>query len=260
MSGLNIGFIGGGRIVRIILGGWEETGILPLLSITVSDPSEVSLRRLKTRFPHVHALPGGNMEAAWGDIVFLALPPPVAGEVITAIRPNIRDDAIVVSLMPKISIAQLSAWLGGFRRIVRMIPSAPAVIGRGYNPVAFSPELPGTERGPLVPLFASLGDCPEVPEEDLETYAVITAMGPTYLWFQMDELVQIARGFGLSEQAARTAVGTMIEGATRVMFAAGMDPGEVMDQVPVKPLGEDEQSIRELYRKRLIALHVQLKG
>jgi pyrroline-5-carboxylate reductase len=197
---------------------------------------------------------------AWGDVVFLALHPPVAGAVLTAIRPTIQDDAIVVSLMPKITIAQLSTFLGGFSRIVRMIPNAPSIIGQGYNPVVFSAEIPWDKRSPLMPLFSALGDCPEVPEEHLEAYAVITAMGPTYLWFQMDELVRIAKELGLSEKEARRGVGMMVEGATRTMFTTGMKPEEVMDLVPVKPIGEDEQTIRDLYRKKLIAFHLKLKG
>lgn len=260
MSGLCIGFIGGGRVVRIILGGWENAGLLPLLNITASDSSEESLRRLKTRYPHIHALPEGNMDAARADIVFLAVHPPIASEVLTAIRTNIRDDALVVSLMPKITLAQLSTLSGGFGRLVRMIPNAPSIVGLGYNPVVFSQEIPPADRNLLMALFTALGDCPEVPEEHLEAYAIITAMGPTYLWFQMDELVQIAQQLGLSEQVARAGVGSMISGAVRTMFATGMCPEEVMDLVPVKPMGEADQTIRAIYRENLIALHAKLKG
>ncbi|MDD1712747.1 MAG: hypothetical protein LUQ69_06250, partial [Methanoregulaceae archaeon] len=244
----------------IILGGWEKARLLPLLDIMVSDASEEALRTLKMQFPQIHTLPGGNREAAWGDVVFLAIHPPVAGEVLATVRPTIRDDAIVVSLMPKVTIAQLCTLLGGFGRIVRMIPNAPSIIGQGYNPITLSPDIWEEERATLLSLFSPLGECPEVPEEHLEAYAVITAMGPPYLWFQMNEIVQIAREFGLSEKDARTGVGMMVQGVTRTMFSSGMKPEEVMDLVPVRPMGEDEQAIRDLYRSRLTALHAKLKG
>ena len=36
--------------------------------------------------------------------------------------------------------------------------------------------------------------------------------------------------------------------------------GEVMDLVPVKPLGEDEAAIRNAYRTKLTGLYQKLKG
>jgi pyrroline-5-carboxylate reductase len=39
-----------------------------------------------------------------------------------------------------------------------------------------------------------------------------------------------------------------------------MKPGEVMDLVPVKPLAEDEEAIRDMYTDRLTALFNKLKG
>ena len=34
-------------------------------------------------------------------------------------------------------------------------------------------------------------------EDKLEAYAILTAMGPTYFWFQWQELLQIGLSFGL---------------------------------------------------------------
>ncbi len=260
MTGLRIGFIGGGRIVRIILGGWEKAGILPLLDVNVSDSSEETLRNLKLRFPRVNTLTRGNREAAWADIVFLALQPPDADEALTEIRPTLQDNALVVSLMPKIRITDLSDSLGGFRRIVRMIPNAPSIIGQGYNPVSFSPGITDKDRSSLLPLFAALGESPQVLEEHLEAYAVITAMGPTYFWFQLEELANLAQMFGLSEQAARNGVEHMARGAVQTLFSSGMSPEEVMDLVPVKPIGEEEPAIKAMYLGKLTALHNMLRG
>jgi pyrroline-5-carboxylate reductase len=260
MKGLRIGFIGGGRATRIILGGWEKAGLLPLLDITVSDSSDGPLETLRMQYPQIQTFKGGNRDAARGDIIILALHPPVAGDVLAAIRPVVQDDAIVVSLMPKIRIAQLSALLEGFSRIIRMIPNAPSIIGQGYNPVAFSAGIPLHERPPLVALFSALGECPEVPEDQLEAYAVLTAMGPTCLWFQMDELVRIGVGLGLSGQEAQTGIERMITGALRTMFRSGMKPAEVMDLVPVRPIGDEEAAIRAIYQDKLVGLYQKLRG
>ena len=98
------------------------------------------------------------------------------------------------------TIDTLSARLGGFDRIVRMIPNAPSIINRGYNPMAFSAAFDEKEKKGLYDFFKVLGDCPEVEEEKLEAYAVLTAMGPTYFNFQLDELQKLGESFGLTQR------------------------------------------------------------
>jgi pyrroline-5-carboxylate reductase len=106
-------------------------------------------------------------------------------------------------LAPKVTIVRLTSLLGGFDRIARGIPNAPSVVGSGFNPVAFGPALGDSERDTVLDLLSPLGACPVVEEASLEAYAITAAMGPTYLWFQLYELRDLARSFGLSERRRR---------------------------------------------------------
>jgi pyrroline-5-carboxylate reductase len=170
----------------------------------------------------------------------------------------LKPDAIVVSLAPKVTIARISGLLGGFDRIARVIPNAPSVVGSGFNPVSFGPGLGEPERDALLDLLAPLGASPVVEEATLEPYAITAAMGPTYLWFQLYELRDLARSFGLSEDAAATAVEQMTLGALDTMNAT-LTPAEVMDLVPVRPLAEFEPAVLEQYRTRLGAVMERIR-
>jgi pyrroline-5-carboxylate reductase len=181
-------------------------------------------------------------------------------EALQQVKSAIKPGTVVVSLAPKLTLSKLSAILDRHARIVRMIPNAPSIVNRGYNPVAFSRAIGKDERAALLDLFKVLGECPEVPEKNLEAYAILTAMGPTYLWFQWQALMDLGQSFGLREEALREGIGKMIEGAMQIMFASSLNPGEVMDLVPVKPLAEDEDAIRDMYTNRLTALFNKLKG
>ena len=141
-----------------------------------------------------------------------------------------------------------------------MIPNAPSIINEGYNPVAFHPALAGADKESLLALFKVLGDCPEVDEEKLESYAILTAMGPTYLWFQLYELQSLGRQFGLTDQDLHDGMSKMVTGAVKTMFEAGLSPEEVMDLIPVKPLGEEEANIKNAYRSKLTGLYQKLKS
>ncbi len=252
-----IGFIGGGRVTRILLEGWTRSQKLPA-RVTVSDPDADVLARLRARFPAVNATPDHAL-AAGRDIVFLAVHPPVVADATAQIRPSLRAEALLVSLAPKFTIAKLAGLLGGFARLARVIPNAPSVVGAGFNPVAFAPALTAADKAEVTARLAPLGDCPEVAEEKLEAYAVLTAMGPTYLWFQLQALREVAGGFGLSEAEIAPALKRMVCGAARTLLESGLTPGEVMDLIPVKPLAEMETQVAEMYRTRLPAVYQKIK-
>lgn len=140
-----------------------------------------------------------------------------------------------------------------------MIPNAPSIIGHGYNPVSFAPALTASDRADLKSLLEPLGDCPEVAEEKLEAYAVLTAMGPTYLWFQLQTLREVAADLGLSEAEIAPALKRMVCGSARTLLDSGLSPAEVMDLIPVKPLADMEAQVTELYRTRLAAIYQKIK-
>ncbi|MCX7006697.1 MAG: hypothetical protein NTY53_05515, partial [Kiritimatiellaeota bacterium] len=140
-----------------------------------------------------------NLKAATQNIVFLAVHPPMMAATVAAIKGALTHNALVISLAPKFTTTVLGGLLGGFNRIARVIPNAPSVIGQGFNPVTFGPALTAADQTVIKTLLTPLGECPEVAEGKLEAYAVLTAMGPTYLWFQLQALREVATGFGLSD-------------------------------------------------------------
>lgn len=257
MNNPTVGFIGGGRVARIICAGWTQSGRLPA-HLVVADPNAEVLARLRARHPSVETTTDLTRAAAQ-DVVFLATHPPVLAEAVARTASMLKSSAILVSLAPKFTIAKLTTLLGGFARIARSNPNAPSVIGAGFNPIVFGAALTAADRATVARLFAPLGDSPEVAEEKIEAFAVFTAMGPTYLWFQMQALRELAVGFGLEQAEADAGLKRMVDGAARTLVDSGLSPAEVMDLVPVKPLAEMEAQVLELYRTRLPALHQKIK-
>lgn len=257
MNHKTLGFIGGGRIVRIFLEGWRRAGKLPG-KIVVSDCNAEALAKLKSQFPSVQAVNDKTVAAAQ-DVVFLAVHPPVMVETASALKGSLKPTSVVVSLAPKFTIAKLNELLGGFGNLARVIPNAPSICNLGYNPVAFSPGLSPNDKEAVVALLEPLGECPEVLEEKLEGYALLSAMGPTYLWFQIQALREVATGFGLTPEDITPALKRMVCGGTRTLLESGLTPAEVIDLIPVKPLAEMEPQVDEFYRTRLPALYQKIK-
>lgn len=253
----SIGIIGAGRIAHILLGGWKHTATAQP-PIRVYDVSTDALSKLKAAFPQVHI--STLEETTNSDLLLLGVHPPVLAELLPRIRPLLRPEALVCSLAPKLRLPQLQAQLGGFHRLARMNPNATSIIGQGFNPLVFADQLPEESRQLLRTLFAPLGQLPEVADEQLESYAVISAMGPTYFWFQFHALEQLAESFGLPRHEARQAIATMLHGAVETLLSSELPAETVMDLVPVRPLADDEESITNLLATRLRAMHSKLNG
>ena len=251
----SIGFIGAGRIAHIMLGGWQRTGTV-IGKVQVFDPSVEAVDKLQQAFPGV--VSASELAAASQSLVFLAVHPPMMEALLARIAPVLRPDAVVVSLAPRVRLPALQAQLGGFTRIARMNPNAPSVVGKGFNPVAYGSGLPQEARAALQALMAPLGESPEVDDALIETCAVISAMGPTYFWFQFDEVRQLAESFGMSGEQATAAVRSMLHGAVDTLFDRSLAPERVMDLVPVKPMAPDEEAIKAMLRERLGAIHAKL--
>ncbi len=258
MSNKTVGFIGGGRITRIFLEGWTRAKALAD-KIVVSDCNAEALAKLKTRFPAIETAAGNSGAAASQEIVFLAVHPPVMAHVAGAIKSSLKPGALVVSLAPKFTMAKLTELLGGFARLARVIPNAPSVVNFGFNPVAYGAALTAADKGELTAVLSPLGECPEVAEGKLEGYALLSGMGPTYVWFQLQALREVAAGFGLSDGDIVPAMKRMVCGAARTLLESGLPPAEVMDLIPVKPLAEMEPQVSEMYRTRLPGLYQKIK-
>lgn len=68
--------------------------------------------------------------------------------------------------------------------------------------------------------------------EQLEAFAIMTAIGPTYFRFQFEHLRRLAVKLGIEERTASSAIRSMLEGAVMTYFDSGLNYAEVIDLVP----------------------------
>ena len=253
----SVGFVGGGRITRVVLNAWKRKKALPP-EVRVTEIKAEVAEKLKTMFPEVQL--GSKVEGLAGsEIIFLAVHPPVLPEVLEELKKILKPEMVICSFVPKFSLARLGEALDGHNRIIRMNPLATSYVNAGYNPASFGPGLSADDKNRFLSQMALLGQVPEVKDELIEVYASVSAMGPSYLWFLFYELVSLGEEFGLTREQSLAAVSSMLIGAARTMAESGLSPEEVMGLIPARPLAEDEEKIKELYRQKITAIYQKLK-
>jgi len=254
----SLGFAGGGRATYFMLDGLRRAGALPR-EVAVADPAEKALARIREAFPDI-GLESEPEAVLDKDLLVLSLHPPALSEFLTGAVGRLKPEAAVLSLAPKVTLAQLEERLGGARPIARCIPNAPSLVGKGYNPVSFPASLSEPGRTAFLSFLGPLGEAPQVPENHLEAYAILSAMGPTYFWFQFKALRDLGVKFGLPPSDAERAVTAMTLGALDVLWSSGMAPDEVMDLVAFRPLEEVRGQVEGWYEQRLVPLFHKLRG
>jgi pyrroline-5-carboxylate reductase len=175
------------------------------------------------------------------------------------IKGHVQADSVVISLAPKINLLKLSLKLGHVKNLARLIPNATSYINEGYNPVTFMKDFDSSKKQVILDLMKTMGNTFEVSEEKLESYAIMSAMLPTYFWFQWQALTEIGLKIGLNEKECKNSIQETINASLNLMFKSGLTPQAVMDLIPVKPIGEHELQITEIYKTKLIGLFEKIK-
>lgn len=252
----SLGFIGGGRITKIVLQALANKQI-ELPSVQVCDTNPEILKALQKKFPKIQTTASCEV-AAKQELVIIALHPPVIMETLEQIKTSVSEKSQVVSLAPKISIEKIASKLPT-KNIARMIPNATSYINEGYNPVTFSAEYSSGEKQSLLEMLKTMGKTFEVVESKLETYALVSAMLPTYFWFQWKEMQNLGMQMGLNESESKETVQQTLLAAIDLYFTSELNYEEVIDLIPVKPIGEHETQISEIYRSKLMDLFQKIK-
>jgi pyrroline-5-carboxylate reductase len=254
MNSKSLGFIGGGRITRILLQAFKNKNI-GFKKIVVFDTNSKTTGKLKALFPQIEIATVEQCSSQ--DVVFIALHPPAVMETLDKIAPYVSNKSIVISLAPKVKIAGITGKLKT-KKIIRAIPNATSVINIGHNPVSFSGDVSPSEKSEMLELLSILGKTFEVPEQKLEAYAVVSAMAPTYFWFQWKKLCDIGEEIGLDKEEARQTVYETMIAAANTLFKSGITYEDVFDLIPVKPIGEHEKEIEDIFDQKLKGLYGKL--
>jgi pyrroline-5-carboxylate reductase len=253
----SLGFIGGGRVTKIFLQALANKNA-EFESIIIYDTNTETLNALKANFPEI-ILADTVSKAAKQEIVFIALHPPVIMETLDKISGDISTRTTIISLAPKINHEKIKVKLPTTKKIVRVIPNATSYINEGYNPVYFPEDFPSGEKQELLVLLGLLGHTFEVSENKLESYAIMSAMLPTYFWFQWRELIEIGQKTGLNEMECVEAIYETLNASLDLMYKSELSPEKVIDLIPVKPIAEHEQQIIEIYKTKLLGLFEKIK-
>jgi pyrroline-5-carboxylate reductase len=232
---MNLAFIGGGNMASALIGGLVNHGV-DARGFRVVEPFAAQQDRLVSRFPGIGIfaeVTAGAIDGA--DLVVMAVKPQQMREAAEALAPFVGEVPVVMSIAAGTRIHDLSAWLGGYSRIVRAMPNTPALVGAGVSGAFASTAVAAAAHKLAGRVLEAAGTVIWVDrEETLDAVTGISGSGPAYVFYFLEGLEQAARELGFSAADARTLSYGTFAGAIKLAQASELEPGILRAQVTSK--------------------------
>lgn len=250
LQNLDICFFGAGSMAEAILRGLTETNVAAPGKITVLNRQNADrLRELSDRYGVAAATdPDSRANALSGaDVIVLGMKPKDAAEALLSLKPLLREDQILVSLIAGLSIETMEKLIGRKQPIVRTMPNTSSTIGLGATGISFSEAVSAQERELALAMFGSIGMTTVVEEPLLETVTAVSGSGPAYIYFMMEAMISAGVAQGLTPEAARELTVQTVRGAAEMVRVTGEAPAELRRKV-TSPNGTTQAAIETLER------------
>lgn len=225
-----IAMIGGGQMALALAEGFCRAGLLRPADITVHDPHPAARERLAARVPGIRFAATGAEAAAAARLVWLAVKPQQAAAACGEFAAALAADAVLVSIVAGFSTPALAA-LAGTKRIVRVMPNTPCLVGRGVSVVCRTPEVPGAAAGRVLALLGAVGHVHEVEESLLDAVTGLSGSGPGFLALLVEALADGGVQAGLPRPLAQALAVETLAGTGALLEQTGEHPAQVRERV-----------------------------
>ena len=198
----------------------------------------------------VHTSPVPDAATMEADVVVLAVKPQDMRAALLGLSwsPN---EKLVISIAAGVRVDALSRWLGGHRKLVRCMPNTPALIGAGIAGLYALPEVSAVERKKAESILAAVGEVVWVDEERLlDPVTALSASGPAYVFWFIEQLAASGEKLGLAGDTARKLAMHTVLGAAKLAAQSDKAPAELRKQVTSKG-GTTEAALNVFNQEKL---------
>ena len=245
---MKITFIGGGNMASAIIGGlirrrWPRRAI----RVVEVDPAARARLARKFRITVRAALDAG---AAGSNCIVLAVKPQHLREVARVLQPVLATQ-LVITIAAGVRVRDLSRWLGGYPRIVRVMPNTPALALAGISGLYAGRAVTAAGRAAAQRILGSVGATLWFErEDDLDAVTAVSGSGPAYVYYFVEALEHAGRELGLAADAARQLALETFAGALKLAAQASETPATLRERVTSKG-GTTERALASLESDRV---------
>ncbi|MDK2858177.1 MAG: pyrroline-5-carboxylate reductase [Verrucomicrobiota bacterium] len=236
-------FIGAGNMAEAIVSGMVAAGFCEPDKIIMTDIRPERLDDLGAQYGVSVSV--DNRVVRNAEIVLLAVKPQVLNEVLKGIARDLREETLVISIVAGIPTSKIETLLGGRRRVIRVMPNTPALIGMGASALAAGINATEADLEVTESILGCVGITARVEEKDIDAVTALSGSGPAYVFYLLEAMLAAAERMGLDRKTARQLALQTVEGSARLMADSGEEAADLRAKVTSKG-GTTEAAVRSL--------------
>jgi len=229
-DGLRIGFLGAGKMATALARGWLAAKLATPDHVIAADPLPQA-REAYQKETGLRCVADNRQIVANSDVLLLAIKPQNLAAVMTEIRATLAQRHLLVSIVAGATLRQLADGLGPERRLIRVMPNTPCLLGAsasGYAPAATATpedvELVGR-------LLNAVGRAFRLPEKLIDAVTGLSGSGPAFVYVMIEALSDGGVRVGLPRDVATALAAQTVFGAAKMILETGEHPGVLKDMV-----------------------------
>ena len=193
--------IGCGNMGSAMVKGIVGAGLIEPEDLVVSNASPAAAEALASALGCTATC--DNVEAVRGaGTVLLAVKPQQLPQVARQIAPALAEDALVVSVAAGVTLAHLAELLGSQRKIVRVMPNLPAMVGAGMSSVSPNERVSEEETAFVKRLCEGFGRAEVLPERLIDAVIAASGSSPAFVCLFIEALADAAVAEGMPRAQA----------------------------------------------------------
>ena len=239
---MKITYIGGGNMAAAMIGGMLSQGFTSS-EIHVVEPDANKRSELMAKYGISTSSPDDTLPASLA--IIFAIKPQQFRNVAAGILPQLNA-ALVISIAAGIRTETISQWLGGYDRIVRVMPNTPALVQAGISGVYASAAVNLADKALTQRILSSIGEQVWVDQESqIDGITAISGSGPAYVFYLMEALQAAALAQGFAPEIAHKLAYQTFAGAVKLALSSEDEVGTLQIKVTSKG-GTTERAIQAL--------------
>jgi len=239
-----LGFIGAGNMAEAIARGVLRAGLYRAEELAAADPVE-ERQRLFSGELQISCTADSAHVAARSRIVLLAVKPQIITAALAQIRPALRPDTLVISIVAAITSGFIENALGGNVRVIRVMPNTPMLVGAGMSALAKGAKATEEDLAVAERIFNAGGKTTRVREELMDAITALSGSGPAYIFYLAEAMAAAGVKLGLGEAEANLLARQTVVGAAQLLGQAKDSPSELRRKV-TSPGGTTQAAITAL--------------
>lgn len=212
---MKIAIIGAGNMGGAIARGLAHGQYINACDITVSNPSNAKLEKLKEDYPEINVTNSNKEASENADIVIVAVKPWKMEEVLKPLR--LRQPQILVSVAAGLTFEDLAHFVDPEMPIFRVIPNTAIAINESLTLVA-KRNASDEQTETMMKLFNEMGVAILIEEKLFPAGTALTSCGIAYVLKYVQAAMQAGIELGFKSQEAKMMVAQTMLGAAEILL------------------------------------------